>query len=475
MTKPVSGGRVAPEEIEELLRKYDRPGPRYTSYPTAPVWTDEWSARDFELRLAELKNTLEQGQDRPLSLYFHIPFCEERCLFCGCNVVISRRKEVAQPYLDRLKQELDLVVERLGEQRKVVQMHLGGGTPTYFTPEQLTELMDHVKARFSIEPLHDEISIETDPCVTTREHLVALREAGFTRMSMGLQDLDPKVQETIHRVQPDELTSRYYQWCRELGFTSVNIDLIYGLPYQTEESFQNTLERVTEWRPDRVAVFNYAHVPWIKKHQSLMPEEALPDPALKLRIIGMTFAHFQKHGYEAIGLDHFALPEDELAVARRNETLRRNFMGYSTLPETDILAFGVSSISEVAGAYSQNHVHFAKWNKSIDAGQFPAFRGVSLSQDDLLRREVIMGIMNNLALDYAPIEEQFSISFTEYFAKALENLKEPVKDGLVELSPGRLQVTRKGQLLVRNVAMAFDAYLKAPGDELNSPRFSRTV
>ena len=270
-------------------------------------------------------------------------------------------------------------------------------------------------------------------------------------------------------------TIRYYQWCRELGFTSVNIDLIYGLPYQTEESFQNTLERVTEWRPDRVAVFNYAHVPWIKKHQSLMPEEALPDPALKLRIIGMTFAHFQKHGYEAIGLDHFALPEDELAVARRNETLRRNFMGYSTLPETDILAFGVSSISEVAGAYSQNHVHFAKWNKSIDAGQFPAFRGVSLSQDDLLRREVIMGIMNNLALDYAPIEEQFSISFTEYFAKALENLKEPVKDGLVELSPGRLQVTRKGQLLVRNVAMAFDAYLKAPGDELNSPRFSRTV
>jgi oxygen-independent coproporphyrinogen-3 oxidase len=292
---------------------------------------------------------------------------------------------------------------------------------------------------------------------------------------MGLQDLDPKVQETIHRVQPDELTNRYYQWCRELGFTSVNIDLIYGLPYQTEESFQKTLERVTEWRPDRVAVFNYAHVPWIKKHQSLMPEEALPDPALKLRIIGMTFAHFQKHGYEAIGLDHFALPDDELAVARRQETLRRNFMGYSTLPETDILAFGVSSISEVAGAYSQNHAHFAKWNKSIDAGEFPAFRGVSLSRDDLLRREVIMGIMNNLALSFAPIEENFEIDFTEYFAEALEQLKGPVEDGLVEITPGRLQVTRKGQLLVRNVAMAFDAYLKAPSDEADSPRFSRTV
>ncbi len=467
--------RFAPEEIQHLLGKYDRPGPRYTSYPTAPVWRDDWTPRDLEERLDDLGTALQRGDDRPLSLYFHIPFCEHRCLFCGCNVVISRRTEIAEPYLQKLKKEVDLYVDRIGEGRRVIQMHLGGGTPTYFTPEQLRELMEHVKTRFDLQPLHDEISIETDPCVTTREHLEVLREVGFTRISMGLQDLDPKVQEAVERVQPDELTDQYYRWCRELGFTSINIDLIYGLPYQSLESFQRTLTRVTEWRPDRVAVFNYAHVPWIKKHQEKMPVDEMPGPGEKLNMIAMTFAHFQEQGYDGIGLDHFALPEDELSVARRQENLRRNFMGYSTLPETDILAFGVSSISEVQGAYSQNEVHFAKWNKAIEAGELPAHRGVVMSDDDRLRREVIMGIMNNLALDYAPIEERFGVNFGEYFAEALEKLAEPAADGLVELSPGRLQVTHKGHLLVRNVAMAFDAYLKPSSDEADAPRFSRTV
>jgi oxygen-independent coproporphyrinogen-3 oxidase len=473
MTEPTP--RFAPEEIAELLRKYDRPGPRYTSYPTAPVWTGQWGPDALAARLDALGTKLAAGEDRPLSLYFHIPFCEERCLYCGCNVVISRRKEIAAPYLERLKKEVDLYVERVGTGRRVVQMHLGGGTPTYFTPGQLTELMDHVRSRFSLEPLHEEISIETDPCVTTREHLVALREAGFTRISMGLQDLEPKVQETVHRVQPEELTDRYYGWCRELGFTSVNIDLIYGLPYQSEETFRHTVDRVLRWRPDRVAVFNYAHVPWIKKHQKLLPEDELPGPAVKLAIITNTFAQFREAGYDAIGLDHFALPEDELSIARRRENLRRNFMGYSTLPETDILAFGVSSISEVQGAYSQNEVHLARWSKAVDAGTLPAHKGVVLSEDDRIRREVIMGIMNNLALDYAPIEERFGIVFTEYFAESLAKLSGQVEDGLVELLPHRLQVTPKGQLLVRNTAMAFDAYLKDPRDEAGSPRFSRTV
>lgn len=475
MTRPESGGRFSAHEIEVLLRKYDRAGPRYTSYPTAPVWSGDWNSDDLQVRLDGLATALAEGKNRPLSLYFHIPFCEERCLFCGCNVVISRKKEIAQPYLDHLKKEIDLYTARLGKGKRVIQMHLGGGTPTYFTPEQLGELMSHVKSRFDLTPLHDEISIETDPCVTTREHLAALREMGFTRVSMGLQDLDPKVQETVHRVQPEELTDRYYRWCRDLGFTSINIDLIYGLPYQTQESFLKTLERVTQWRPDRVAVFNYAHVPWIKKHQKLLPEKALPSAADKLQIIAMTFAHFHHRGYDAIGLDHFALPEDELAVARRRGELRRNFMGYSTLPETDILAFGVSSISEVEGAYSQNEVHFAKYNKAIDNGQFPAFKGVVLSQDDRIRREVIMTLMNNLSIDIPRIEELFGIDFSEYFADSLDSLKGPVEDGLVELSPSRVQVTGRGQLLVRNVAMVFDAYLKSSDDENSSPRFSRTV
>ncbi len=475
MNEAGPAGALDPAEIEHLLQKYDRPGPRYTSYPTAPVWTENWTSDDFSARLDRLGAALRRGEERPLSLYFHIPFCEERCLFCGCNVVISRRKEIAQPYLEKLKKEIDLHVERIGAGREVIQMHLGGGTPTYFTPGQLTELMDHVKTRFRLRPLHDEVSIETDPCVTTREHLEALREMGFTRVSMGLQDLDPKVQETVHRVQPEDLTDRYYRWCRELGFTSVNIDLIYGLPYQSEESFLRTLHRVTEWRPDRVAVFNYAHVPWLKKHQRLLPEEALPSAAEKLRIIAMTFGHFRSQGYDAIGLDHFALPQDELAIARRNGVLRRNFMGYSTLPETDILAFGVSSISEVEGAYSQNEVHFARYNKAVEAGRLPAFKGAVLSPDDLIRREVIMTLMNNLAIDIPRIEKRFGIDFHDYFAASMEALADPVEDGLVELSPARIQVTSKGQLLVRNVAMAFDAYLKAPGEGDGTPRFSRTV
>ena len=462
------------DELEQILRKYDRPGPRYTSYPTAPVWSDDWKPSDLNERLDALGGDFAGGSDKPLALYFHIPFCEERCLFCGCNVVISRKKRVAQPYLEYLKKEIDLYVERVGKGRRVIQMHLGGGTPTYFEPEQLEELMDHTKANFTITE-QDEVSIEVDPVVTTRKHLETLRRVGFNRISMGQQDLDPKVQETVHRVQPTELTDQFIRWCRELEFESINIDLIYGLPYQDETSFKSTLDQIIAWRPDRVAVFNYAHVPWLKKHQKLLPEDEMPDPATKLAILAMTLAEFVGAGYESIGLDHFALPDDELSVARREEKLRRNFMGYTTKPESDILAFGVSSISEVAGAYSQNRTKLADYYRELDAGTNAAFRGMVLSEDDKIRRDVIMGVMNNLALDYATIEERYGIDFKEYFAKELTQLNELADDGLIELGESRIQVTAQGQMLVRNVAMVFDAYLKASSGEEGAPRFSRTV
>jgi oxygen-independent coproporphyrinogen-3 oxidase len=416
----------------------------------------------------------DAGRAAPLSLYVHVPFCQERCLYCGCNVVIAPRDKVSDPYMDALHREMQMVRGELGKRRPVTQLHLGGGTPTYLQPAQLEELMRWMHECFAFEA-NAEISIEVDPVVTTDEHLHALRKIGFNRISMGVQDLDPRVQETVHRVQPKALTERFYGLCRELGFDSVNMDLIYGLPHQSVESFAATVDHVIRWRPDRIAVFNYAHVPWIKPHQNRMPADALPPPDEKLAIFLDTSRRFGEAGYVAIGLDHFAVPEDELAQARLHETLRRNFMGYTTQPETESLGFGVTSISEIQGTYVQNLTRLSEYERRVNGGELPAHRGMQMSSDDKLRNDVIMDIMCNFVLDKGRIEEKHGIVFDELFAQTLEPLREMERDGLIRLPEGRIEVTEMGQVLVRNVAMLFDAYLDRPTEGGRKPIYSRTV
>lgn len=461
------------EQIETLLRKYDRPGPRYTSYPTAPAWSDDFGPEQLRASLKRVSDAAARGEGKPLSLYVHVPFCHQRCLYCGCNVVISPKDKVSPRYMDVLEREIDMMRAQLPAPGKVVQIHLGGGTPTYLRPRQLERLQRMIVDRFDVDP-EAEISIEVDPVVTDEDHIRTLRRLGYNRISMGVQDLDPRVQEAVHRVQPQDLTERFYAVCREAGFLSVNMDLIYGLPFQTPQTFGETVDQVIRWAPDRVAVFNYAHVPWIKPHQKLMPEEALPAPDSKFAIFVETRRRFEAAGYEAIGLDHFALPDDELAEARRDEVLRRNFMGYTTKPETDILAFGVSSISDVGGAYAQNFTRLPHYYRAVEGGELPTHRGVHMSEDDLIRRDVIMEIMCNFVLQKPRIEQRYGIDFDAYFASQDESLASLESDGLIRREPDRIEVTELGQLLVRNVAMVFDAYLRPPS-ESGTPLYSRTV
>ena len=463
---------ILPADLDALLDKYDRPGPRYTSYPTAPAWR-EFTPEEARAALHRYADADDRGEAPPLSLYVHVPFCEERCLYCGCNVVIAPEDKVSAPYMEVLEKEIALQAAELGRKRRVTWLHLGGGTPTYLKPEQLERMMGWLTEKFDFLD-GAEISIEVDPVVTTDEHLRMLRKLGFNRISMGVQDLDPKVQEAVQRVQPAELTYRFYQMCRELGFSSVNMDLVYGLPYQTVESFSRTVEKFVEWGPDRVAVFNYAHVPWIKPHQKKMPEEALPGPREKLAIFLETTRLFKEGGFEAIGLDHFAKPDDELAIARREERLRRNFMGYTTQPDTESLAFGVTSISEIGGAYVQNLTRLSEYQRTVTAGTLPAHRGLVMSADDLLRNDVIMDLMCNLVIDKRAVEARHGVDFDATFADALAGLAKMEADGLIALSEDRVQVTERGQLLVRNAAMEFDAYLDPPGTS-DKPLFSRTV
>ena len=461
-----------PPELDAMLDKYDRAGPRYTSYPTAPAWR--------EMEPVELKNALHRyaaaddaGEAPALSIYVHVPFCQDRCLYCGCNVVIAPRDKVSEPYMEVLDREIQLQAAELGRKRRVSQLHLGGGTPTYLRPDQLAQLMDWLTDRFDFQP-DAEISIEVDPVVTTEEHVRTLRRIGFNRISMGVQDLCSRVQEAVQRVQPAERTFEFYSLCRDVGFPSVNMDLIYGLPYQNVESFGETVEQVVQWGPDRVAVFNYAHVPWIKPHQERMPAEALPEPREKLAIFLETTRRFREGGYEAIGIDHFAKVDDGLAVARRAENLRRNFMGYTTQPETESIAFGCTSIAEISGTYAQNHPRLSEYQRRVRAGELTTHRGLVMSADDRLRNEVIMDLMCNLAIDKRRIEERHGVDFDSTFADALEGLKEMEEDGLITLEADRIGVTDRGQVLVRNAAMHFDAYLQPP-ESSDKPLYSRTV
>lgn len=452
---------------EELLAKYNRPGPRYTSYPTAPVWKDDFGPDDLEQRYAtaDLRGT-------PLSLYMHLPFCESLCLFCACNVSIQKDKTVAIPYLAALKLEIDHVARMVSRKRPVIQFHWGGGTPTYLSPEQLEDLFQYTRERFSFAP-DSEIGIEIDPRVTSRAHLETLRRLGFNRLSMGIQDFQPKVQETIHRVQPYEMTRDLIAASRELGFQSLNVDLIYGLPYQTAASFEHTIDQVLTLAPDRVAMFSYAHVPWLKKQQGAFAAH-LPEGPEKFRIFRAGLERFLDAGYVYIGMDHFARPEDELSTAQRDRTLHRNFQGYTTKAGTDLYGMGVSSISSIGESYAQNRREIPAYQATVAERGIATMRGYRLSQDDIVRRAVIGRLLCHTVISKPEIEREFAISFDEYFAPEIASLEEAVSDGLVALDSAEIRVTPLGRIFIRNIAMAFDRYLHEQQMDAK-PLFSKTL
>ncbi len=449
----------------ELIKKYDRPGPRYTSYPPATEFTDEIGPEEYRERLIK-----SNERKTPLSLYFHIPFCESGCYYCGCNIIISHRKGIERPYLDRVYKEMDMVSPLIDSGRKVEQLHWGGGTPNYLEPEEIREFMDEIRKRFEFSE-DAEVSIEIDPRYATDEQLKVIKEAGFNRISMGLQDLDERVQRAINRVQPLELMRSIMEKLRDLGFTSINLDLIYGLPYQTKESFQRTVDKVIELDPDRVAVYSFAYVPWVKPIQKHIDPSTLPPAEEKLSILEMVIERFQDAGYVYIGMDHFAKPTDELAVAQREGKLWRNFQGYTTRKGVELIGFGATSIGMLYDSYFQNYKTLREYNSAVDEGRLPVFRGYVLTEDDFIRREVVMDIMCNLGVNFSKIEGAFGISFEDYFSRELEELKELEEDGLIEIKDGRINILPPGRLLIRNVAMVFDPYLRIK-KEL---KFSRTI
>lgn len=453
----------------ELLRRYDRPGPRYTSYPTAIEFNDAFDAACYEGKLAEADGVA----DEPISLYVHLPFCQERCTFCGCHVIITRKPGVSQRYLDYLEREIDLVAARLPHRRRVNQLHWGGGTPTYHGVPEMRELMDSIRSHFEILP-GAEVAIEVDPRVTTPEQIDFLRDAGFNRLSMGIQDFTPEVQAAIARNQGYEETIALYEHCRRAGFDSINVDLIYGLPMQTIEMFAKNLDQIVAMRPDRVAVYSFAYVPWIRGNQKKADPATLPPPEIKFELFGQAMAAFLEAGYHQIGMDHFALPEDEMSIAQTEGRLHRNFMGYTVMPAADQIGLGVSSIGDLRGAFAQNHKKLSTYYAAIDAGRLPVERGYVLDEDDKLRRHVISSLMCNFILDIASVEARFGIDFAARFAREIEELAEPIGHGFVEVDAAAIRVTEMGRLFVRNICMVFDRYLRAKLAE-GKQTFSRTV
>ncbi len=457
-----------PKVTAGLLARYDRPGPRYTSYPTAPEFTADFGPGDYAERLAR---AAERPGD-PLSLYVHVPFCERRCHFCGCHVVITRREDVVRKYLDHLKVEIDRVADALGGRNQVLQLHFGGGTPTHLTPDELREVAGHLKGRFSLLP-GAEVAIEADPRVTTSAHVDALAELGFNRLSMGVQDFTPEVQEAIGREQSWDQTLDLYRHARARGIEEINIDLVYGLPRQTVESFRRNLEEVIRLEPGRAAVYSYAHVPWIRPNQKRIEEGDLPDRETKFALFAAAIEAFTGAGYLQIGMDHFARPTDELAQARLKGTLTRNFMGYTVKAAPDMIAFGVSGIGEAAGAYVQNAKKLSDYYRVLGEGRLPVEKGFLLSDDDYLRRYVIHTLMCNFELDTEAVRERFGVDFDAYFAAELKELEATVEPSFYERRGSRMVVLPLGQLFIRNLVMVFDRYLKSASRE--KPIFSRTV
>jgi len=452
---------------EEFVNRYNRPGPRYTSYPTAPVWVDTFGPADFEAAMEDADR-----KHSPVSLYMHLPFCESLCLFCACNVIIQKDKSVTPPYLATLKKEIDRVAGGVSKNRPVTQFHWGGGTPTYLSPEQIDELFTYTRQRFTFAS-DAEIGVEVDPRVTSQAHLETLRRMGFNRLSMGIQDFKPEVQKAVHRIQSYEATRDIIASARQLGFDSINVDLIYGLPYQTAESFAHTVEQMVTLSPDRIAMFSYAHVPWLKKQQGSFVK-FLPEGMNKFNIFRSGLLKFLEAGYLYIGMDHFAKENDELAVSQRNRTLHRNFQGYTTKAGADLYGMGITAISGIQDVYAQNHRDIPSWEKAVNDRGIATMRGYRLSQDDILRREVISRLLCHTVIVKDEISKQFAINFDEYFAPELDRLKMPQEDGLVIVNDHEIRAAWLGRIFIRNLAMVFDPYLEK--QQLASrPLFSKTL
>lgn len=453
---------------QDLINRYDQSGPRYTSYPTAVQFHEGFDAANYA---AVARGSNQSG--RPLSLYFHIPFCDTVCFYCACSKIATKDRTKAQPYLNRVYRELEMQSELFDNDRPVEQLHWGGGTPTFISSEQMRELMTQTGRNFQLlDDDSGEYSIEIDPREVGDETIGLLREIGFNRMSLGLQDLDPNVQRAVNRIQTAEQTFGVLESARREGFRSISMDLIYGLPLQTPASFLQTLDRVLEAAPDRLSVFNYAHLPERFKPQRRINEAELPSADQKLEILQQVGARLAEGGYVYIGMDHFAKPDDELAVAQRNGQLYRNFQGYSTHAHCDLVALGVTSIGMVGDTYAQNERTLDDYYARIDAGELAVFRGVALSQDDLIRRAVITQLICNFTLDPKTVEGTWSVKFEDYFGDEIDQLKKMADDGLVAFVDGKIDVLPAGRLLIRNVCMVFDRYLKVAGQ---TARYSKVI
>ena len=449
------------------FEKYSKAGPRYTSYPTAPEFKEEFSEKD----LIDLYK--KQDSSRKLSLYIHLPFCRTACYFCGCNVIFTSKEDKKVRYIEYLKKELNLIKRHLDTSRIVTQLHFGGGTPTFFTPSQLEDILISIKEIFPDFASDAEISCEVDPRYFTKEHMDVLKKGGCNRLSFGVQDLDFQVQKTIHRVQSFELTKNVISIARNAGIKSINTDLIYGLPYQTKDTFHKTLEKMLTLDTNRFAVFNYAHVPWLMKTMRKFDETTFPKPSEKLEMLKDTIDFFTSNGYKMIGMDHFAKPDDELFKAIKKGELHRNFQGYTTKGGADLIGIGVSSIGNGSNYYAQNFKDLKLYEQSLDNAQLPIFKGYKLSQDDELRQFVIMELMSNFSLNIKRVEEKFNINFNKYFKDDLIQLDEFINADLISISNDNINVNQTGTMLIRNICMPFDAYLKKIPEEKR--RFSKTI
>jgi oxygen-independent coproporphyrinogen-3 oxidase len=453
-----------------LLTRFDVPGPRYTSYPTADRFVEAFGAEDYRQALAQRRDA-PAGRAQPLSLYVHIPFCESLCYYCACNKIITKHHERAASYLRYLQKEIDLHAAELGTGRTVTQLHLGGGSPTFLSDAELKELMAMLRGSFELAP-GGEYSIEVDPRTVDAGRLAVLAELGFNRISFGVQDFNADVQKAVHRVQPYEDVARLMASARAIGFDSINVDLIYGLPLQTAESFARTVAQVNELRPDRIALYAYAHLPERFKPQRRIAAVQLPAAGSKVQMLSDSMSAFLDAGYVYIGMDHFALPNDALAVAARQGRLHRNFQGYSTQPDCDLVGLGVSAIGRIGTTYSQNAKTLDEYCDRLDQGRFPVVRGLALSRDDLARRAAIMALMCQGRLLFEPFEQAWLLDFQAAYAPELERLRELQKEGLVVVDASGIQVTATGWYFVRAVAMVFDRYLQA---DRNRARFSKII
>ena len=454
----------------ELLTRFDVPGPRYTSYPTADRFVEAFTQEDF-LQALTLRNQGLGQKNKPLSIYVHIPFCESLCYYCACNKIITKHHEKAEPYLRYLAKEVELYTSAMGMGQSVSQLHLGGGTPTFLSNDELRELMSVLKRSFNFVA-GGEYSVEVDPRTVNHERMALLYELGFNRLSFGVQDFDPEVQKAVHRIQPVEKVFDLVASARQLGFESVNVDLIYGLPKQTPESFDRTVQQINALRPDRIALYAYAHLPERFKPQRRILASELPVASSKIAMLSRSMDALMNAGYVYVGMDHFALPEDSLAVAKRQGRLHRNFQGYSTQPDCDLIALGVSSIGRIGATYSQNAKTLEEYYDALDHGQFPVVRGLALSRDDLVRRAVIMALMCQGQVQFESINLAYLVDFSSYFAKELESLGALQEQGMVVVDDQGIQVTAQGWFFVRAVAMVFDRYLQT---DRTRAKFSKII